>query len=105
MAKPKLTPADEKFIAKFFPNLNFDATEVHVRKNPYSGFSAELDPICAAAYDFAVKLEKVINYSRNEAELKAIHPELRFTNAVSNFDRARYLVMKLNPRAYSTLLD
>lgn len=104
MAKPKLTPADEKFIAKFFPNLNFDATEVYVRTNPYSGASAELDPISAAAYDFVIKLERVIN-SRNEVAIKAIHPELRLTNVVSNFDRARYLMMKLNSRAYYTLLD
>ena len=104
MAKPKLTPADEKFIAKFFSNLDFDATKVHVRTNPYSGASVELDPISAAAYDFVIKLERVIN-SRNEVAIKAIHPELKLTNVISNFDRARYLMLKLNPRAYSALLD
>ena len=103
MAKPKLSPADEKFIAKFFPNLNFDANKTFTRSNPFSGETVEVDPICAAAIDFVFKLQNAMQ--RNEAAVKAVHPELKMSNAVMNFDRARMLVLKLNSKAYMTILD
>ena len=105
MAKPKLSPADEKFIAKFFPNINFDAATI-TRTNRFTGEEFELDPICAAAIDFVFEVERAMNSGRNaDAALQRIHPALKMTNAVSNFDRARYLVMKLNSKAYMGILD
>ena len=103
MAKAKLSPADEKFIAKFFPNLDFDASKTFTRSNPFSGEIIEVDPICAAAIDFVFKLQSAMG--RNERAVKAVHPELKISNAVMNFDRARMLVLKLNSKAYMTILD
>ena len=103
MAKPKLTPADEKFIAKFLGEINFDATITHKRSNRFSGETVEVDPICAAAIDFVLKVE--VAMQRGESALQRINANLKMSNAVSNFDRARMLVMKLDSNAYMTLLD
>jgi hypothetical protein len=101
MAKTKLTPADEKFIAKFFGKINFDKATI-TRSNRFTGEDFDVDPICAAAIDFVFKIEGIIG---NDRLLKQIHPELKASNAVSNFDRARMLVLKLNSNAYMGILD
>jgi hypothetical protein len=104
MAKKKLTPADEKFIAKFLNadgKLDFDA-KVITRINKYTGVEVEVDPISAVAIDFILKLEKAMYLQRGYAE---INPNLKASNAVQNFDRARMLVLKLNPNAYMNLID
>jgi len=101
--KTKLTPADEKFIAKFF-TIDFDAHKTHFRSNRFSGEKVEVDPISAAAIDFIFKLEGAINSQSDEAIAK-VHPLLKRTNAISNFDRARMLVLKMNPEAYMAILD
>lgn len=106
MTKAKLTPADNKFIEKFLNRngkLNFDADVTFKRKNAYTGVEVEVDPICAVAVDFILKVEVAMQYG--DTALKAIHPDLKMSNAVSNFDRARYIVMKLDRKAYSALLD
>lgn len=105
MAKKKLTPADEKFIAKFLNadgKLDFDA-ETITRSNPFTGDSAIVDPICAAAIDFVFKVERAMRYGAGA--LMQINPELKPSNAVMNFDRARMLVLKLDSFAYNTILD
>ena len=106
MAKSKLTPADEKFIAKFLNSkneLNFDAKIVLKRSNRFTGEEVEVDPICAAAIDFVMELE--VAMQRGESALQRINPNLKMSNAVSNFDRARMLVLKLDSMAYSVILD
>ncbi len=105
----KLTPADKKFIDRFF-GLSLDAVngEKVIRMNRFSGAAFEVDAITAAAIDFVFKLERVLHMGRTpmaEQYLKAIHPALKTTNAVSNFDRARYIAMKLSPEAYMGILD
>ena len=103
MAKTKLTPADEKFIAKFLGEIDFDANKTHFRSNRFSGEKVEVDPICAAAIDFVYKVEDAMQ--KNDAALQRINPNLKMSNAVSNFDRARMLVLKMNSEAYMMLLD
>jgi hypothetical protein len=103
MAKAKLTPADEKFIAKFLGEIDFDATKTHIRSNRFTGEMIEVDPICASAIDFVFKVEEAMQ--RGETALQRINANLKMSNAVSNFDRARMLVMKLNSKAYMTILD
>lgn len=100
----KLTSADNKFIAKFLngDKLDFDSNVTFTRLNEFTGETAELDPICAAAFDFIKKVEGALE---NKAELKKISPALTLGNAVQSFDRARYLIMKMNLTAYYTLLD
>ena len=104
MAKSKLTPADEKFIAKFLGEIDFDANKTHKRSNRFSGEEVEVDPISAAAIDFVYKVENALQRGNDEA-LQRINPNLKMSNAVSNFDRARMLVLKMNSEAYMMLLD
>ena len=106
MKKPKLTPADNKFIEKFLKltEKDFDASKTFVRENRLSGARFEVDCIVAATIDFIYKLEDAI-YSNNIARLQQISPELKFTNATQNFDRAKMLVLKLNHDAYMGILD
>lgn len=103
MAKSKLTPADNKFIAKFLKNkLNFDAKEKLIRANRFTSEKFEVDPISAAALDFVFQVEPVID---NASALARINPELKLTNVISNFDRARMIVLKLDADAYMGILD
>ena len=104
MAKKKLTPADEKFIAKFLNvdgKLDFDAKTI-TRKNKHTEVEVEVDPISAVAIDFALQLEEAIALDKGFNE---INPHLKRTNAIQTFDRTRMLVLKLNPKAYMALLD
>ena len=103
MAKQKLTDADKKFILKFFGVVDFDAKDI-TRSNRFSGSSVSVDPVFAKCYDFVMKLESAMG-SRNERQLTAIHPELKMTNAVQNFDRARMIALKMDADAYMELLD
>ncbi len=103
MAKEKLTEADKKFIAKFFGVVDFAATDI-TRSNRFGGGEISVDPVFAKCYDFVLKLEEAM-MSRNEAKLKAISPELKMTNAVQNFDRARMIALKMDSSAYMELLD
>lgn len=107
--KPKLSPADEKFIAKFLKDKLDFSTDKITRKNKFTGEEAELDPICAAAYDFVINLEKAMRASNipdsMDRNVKMVHPLLTINNCVMNFDRARSIVRKLNSDAYYTLLD
>jgi hypothetical protein len=99
----KLTAADNKFIAEFLDGKNIDfSTEKIVRRNRFTGEEAELCPIAAAAHDFAFRVEP---YLFNDVMLRQIHPKLTSKNSVSKFDRARYIVAKLNPKAYMALID
>ena len=105
--KPKLSAADEKFIAKFLNRdgkLDF-STDVIIRKNPISGEKAEIDPICAACYDFVYRLYEAMNMRKNEEEVRKVHPDLKMSNAVQNYDRARYIFRKLDGEGYMKLLD
>jgi len=102
--KSKLTPADEKFIAKFLADKLDYSTEIMIRTNPFSGAKVELDPVSAVCYDFAITLYKAMSHGDDKI-LKEIHPSLKMSNVVSNYDRARFIVLKMNPEAYSSLLD
>ena len=99
----KLTPADNKFIEKFLKEKTANMADPQIRSNRFTGQMVEVEPIVAAAIDFVYAVEGAMQ--RGDAALQRINPNLKMTNAVSNFDRARMLVMKLNSKAYSTILD
>ncbi|GIV43914.1 MAG: hypothetical protein KatS3mg035_1037 [Bacteroidia bacterium] len=101
--KEKLTPADKKFILKFFGEVDFDAKTI-TRRNPISGEEVEVDPIFALMFDFIMKVQRAI-YIQSNVELQKIHPALKITNAVMNFDRARMIALKMDSKAYMALLD
>jgi hypothetical protein len=103
MKKEKLTEADKKFITKFFGEVNFDATDI-TRRNRFSGVQISVDPVFAKCFDFVLALEEAMT-SRSEVKMQKIHPTLKMTNAVSNFDRARMIALKMDSNAYMELLD
>jgi hypothetical protein len=101
--KEKLTEADKKFITKFFGEVDFDATDI-TRRNRFSGVQISVDPVFAKCFDFILALEEAM-VNRSEAQMKKISPELKMTNAVQNFDRARMIALKMDSNAYMELLD
>lgn len=103
MAKEKLTEADKKFITKFFGVVDFDATNI-TRTNRFGGAAISVDPVFAKCYDFIIALEIAIN-SRSEEQAQKVHPLLKLSNAVMNFDRARMIALKMDSSAYFQLLD
>lgn len=103
MAKEKLTEADKKFITKFFGDVDFNATDIK-RTNRFTGSSISVDPVFAKCFDLIMNIEVALSL-RSESKLKAIHSELKMTNAVSNFDRARMIALKMDSSAYMELLD
>ena len=103
MIKEKLTQADKKFITKFFGEVDFSSKGI-TRTNRFSGETISVDPVFAKCFDFIQKVEQALD-SRSEKQLQAIHPELKITNAVSNFDRSRMIALKMDSNAYMELLD
>ena len=101
--KEKLTEADKKFITKFFGSVDFDARGI-TRTNRFSDCTVNVDPVFAKCFDFIMNLEGAM-ITRSENKIKAVHPELRLTNAVQNFDRARMIALKMDSGAYMELLD
>lgn len=98
----KLTPAQVKWIEKFLGNAS--TTETTVVRNRFSGSPSTVTKQFAAAYYMIMELEIAMN--RNSAAyLKNIHPDLKMTNAVQNFDRARMVCLALDSEAYMNLLD
>jgi len=103
MAKEKLTDADKKFVAKFFGEVDFNATDIK-RRNRFSGVEISVDPVFAKCFDFIFALESAMA-NRSEAQMQKISPTLKMTNAIQNFDRARMIALKMDSNAYMELLD
>jgi hypothetical protein len=101
--KEKLTEADKKFITKFFGMVDFEATDI-TRRNRFSGVQISVDPVFAKCFDFILTLEEAM-VNRSEVQMQKIHPTLKMTNAVQNFDRARMIALKMDCDAYMELLD
>lgn len=105
MAKDKLSKGQRNFVNKFInPDGKLSEETMVTRSNRFSGEEAELNQVAAACHDFVMKVEDGMN-RRSEAILKAIHPELKLSNAVQKFDMARMTVLAFSREAYSTLLD
>jgi len=100
----KLTPADQKFIAKFIdPDGSLGkSNEKETVQNKFSGAKVETTALVAKLINFILRLEEVMYYGRG---YERIHTDLKATNAVMNFDRARYCVMKLDNSTYMAILD
>jgi hypothetical protein len=93
--------ADQKFIMEFFGSEFYQEGSV-TRQNMFSVQSVEVSKGVGMLVDFIMRVQDIYN---NDAACKAFHPKLTARNAISKFDRARYLVMKLDNAAYFALLD
>ena len=103
MALKELTKADLKFIEEILgKKLPVIESKTTTRSNRFSGEDVAVCEVFAAAYDFVMRIEPILY---NDAALKRVHPKLKSTNSVSNFDRARYIAGKIDRGAYMTLLD
>lgn len=93
-----VTPADVKFFDAYIkPQMRQDNTSV---VNPLSGFAKTVDPAIATLTDFVQELSY---YSFAPFILKKWGvPSGR---AVQLFDRARYLILKLDNNVYSEVID
>jgi len=106
MAKEKANVADKKFMTAFFNFTEKDSdTTPILKENPFSGQVFEVDPICAKCIDFVQELEPLINGQRLDL-IQAKYPSIKsIGGAIQKFDRARYLVLKLDSSVYMNILD
>lgn len=98
----KLTPADHKWIAKFIPyapELEGKTAEVY---NRFSGVKVQTTALVSAITNTVLLIYENLQNARNLAQ---IHPDLKPTNAVMNFDRGKYIVLKLDSNVYSKIID
>ena len=93
--------ADKKFITQFFGTDLF-GPEIVLKSNIFSGEQIEVDKGIGMLVDWIHTVQQIYT---NANALKRVHKDLTPRNAISKFDRARYLVMKLDSAAYSVLLD
>lgn len=98
----KLTDADLKWLAKFVPDADLRITDKTDTRSSYYGETVTVTPAVGKIYDFVIRIYDVLNSS---ILLAKIHPELKPTNSVSNFDRGKYIVLKLDHDAYMKLID
>jgi len=99
MAKDKLSKGQRNFVNKFINSDGKLSEEKMVkRNNRFSGEEAELNEVAAECFDFVMKVEDGLN-RRSEAILKAIHPDLKLSNAVQKFDMARMTVLAFDSEA------
>ena len=75
---------------------------------PYSGESADLEPIAAAVYKYIIRTENVIEsanqYDFVRRNLKLVYGKT-INGLIKDFDNARYWFMKNFIKEYMTLLD
>lgn len=99
-----LTKADQKFISEFIDPIPVrkDCREEPVAFNHFTGCSYMASPIVSKLVNFVQKLEQAQD---NPFILAAINPNLKPSNWVQKFDRARMIILKLDPLVYSNVID
>jgi len=104
--KEKANEADRKFMKQFFEfsKKDFDAIEIY-RRNPFTRQSFEVGPIVAKCIDFVLELEPLINEQKLDL-IQVKYPTIKsIGGAIQKFDRARYLILKLDSNVYMNILD
>ena len=89
----KVTAADYKFVERHVVKHMTEGDKTI--KNPFSGETAVVNPLIGALYQM---IEDLQNGMLEKYGLKS-------TNWVSKFDRARYLILKLDQEIYSNFID
>ena len=92
MAKSKLTKGDTNLMVKYhLDGLNINGPKIGTRSNPMSGVVVSVNEFENELYIEIMKL-----YAMYERGL---------LTSVAEFDRLRYLMMKVSPEVYYDLLD
>jgi hypothetical protein len=98
-----ITEADHKFVVKHvLPKMGSADKEI---TNPWSGETATVNPLIGALYTMTYDLSTEANFMG-----VPLHPALdrwglTRNNWVQKFDRARYLILKLDSSIYSKFID
>jgi len=99
----KITAADDKFIAAYLASQiqaiekSGDTSQV---RNPFTGESLDANPLEKSIVDFVQDL----SYNEFHPTILAKYNVSR-GSAIQTFDRARYLLLKINQSMYSAILD
>lgn len=97
----KLSKADLNLLNKVYEAYNVEAHEdVSYGVNPTSGVSMDVNPTVAALVEFVHTA--YANYARSASYTMTYNTKRVPINV---FDRVKYLVLKLDRRAYGELID
>lgn len=101
----KVTPADKKFVEQHLSKVieNLEKSEANWKsevRNPFSGESIEANPLEKSIVLFVQEL----SYNEFSPAVLAKYG-ISQGSAVQKFDRARYLLLKINQSMYSAILD
>ena len=94
----QVTKADIKFLKEFVYEQGNEKTF----ENPLTGARVSCTGYLAGLIKFIFDIEPWLS---NTERLQMYHDKLTKKNAISKFDRARYLVMKLDYETYMKLID
>lgn len=93
-----VTPADVKFFETYIaPKVRADNDSI---ANPFTGASQKVDPVIATLTDFVYELSQ---YEMAPFILKRWG--VPAGRAVQSFDRARYLILKIDENVYRNFID
>jgi hypothetical protein len=73
--------------------------------NPWSGETATVNPLIGALYTMTYDLSTEANFMGVPLTLARTRWQVTTNNWVSKFDRARYLILKLDSSIYSKFID
>lgn len=99
LKKAKATAADVKFVEKYIAPKMVDV-EYQVIENPFTGWEMGVDPLLYAL----VKFTQQLIYSDFSPRALA-HWGVPPGQKIQLFDRAKYIVLKLNRNVYSAVID
>jgi len=96
----KVTAADYKFVEKHVAKHMTEGDKTI--KNPFSGETAVVNPLIGALYQMIEDLQQADYHTGDYIYEKY---GLTKKNWVSKFDRARYLILKLDSNIYMNFVD
>ena len=96
----KVTAADHKFVEKHVAKHMTEGDKTIT--NPWTDESAVVNPLIGALYQMIEELQRADYHTGN-----LIYEKYGLTkkNWVSKFDRARYLILKLDEKIYMNFID
>jgi hypothetical protein len=105
----KLNATETKFaleILKATPDEIGSEDKTMIRANRFGGPEIKVCPIVAKCIDFVYTTsDELENAYGSDGAIKFTYPGLTNKNVISNFDRGRAIVRKLDIDAYMSILD
>ena len=101
----KVTEADIKFLKEYIYDINKDITFENISSGEKATVRGYLAGLIKFVFDLSACNEKYGLTIIFKDALSTIHEKLTPGNWGSKFDRARYLISKLNAEIYMKLID